>query len=211
MIFQQIETGGDRNFAYLVGDEKSGLAAAVDPAYRPERVLELAKENNLTIKYVINTHDHYDHSGGNDYILKNTGASLVGYGLRKPAISAGDGDELSLGELTIKMIHTPGHTTDSICILAENKLITGDTLFVGKVGGTGFGQDARQEYDSLHNKLMVLPDDVEVWPGHDVGVSPTSTIGNEKKTNPFLLRNSFESFLELKKNWLEYKRIHGID
>lgn len=211
MIFEQIKIGGDRNFAYLFGDEKSKLAAVVDPAFHPEKLLELAEKHGLKIKYAVNTHAHYDHSNGNDYIIKRTGARLVGYALRKPAMSIGDGDELSLGELKIKVVHTPGHTTDSICILADNKLMTGDTLFVGKVGGTGYGQDARQEYDSLHNKLMVLPDNVEVYPGHDYGVAPMSTIGNEKKTNPFLLRDSFEAFLELKKNWLEYKRIHGIE
>ena len=86
---------------------------------------------------------------------------------------------------------SPGHSTDSICILAAApgetaRLITGDTLFVGKVGGTGYGADARAEYDSLHKKLMTLPDETEVWPGHDYGVAPSSTIGNEKETNPFL-------------------------
>jgi glyoxylase-like metal-dependent hydrolase (beta-lactamase superfamily II) len=211
MIFEQILIGGDRNFAYLVGDERSRKAAVVDPAYHPEKLLEKAEKHSLKIKYVINTHDHYDHNSGNDYILKRTGADLVGYGLRKPAISIKDQEELLLGGLKIKFIYTPGHTSDSICILTENKLMTGDTLFVGKVGGTGFGQDARQEYDCLHKKLMVLPDEVEVWPGHDVGLAPSSTIGKEKKTNPFLLRESYESFLDLKKNWLEYKRIQGIE
>jgi glyoxylase-like metal-dependent hydrolase (beta-lactamase superfamily II) len=211
MIFEQIKIGGDRNFAYLVGNGKSKLAAVVDPAFHPEKLLELAEKHGLKIKYAVNTHAHYDHSNGNSYIIKRTGARLVGYGLREPAISVRDGDELPLGELTIKVIYTPGHTTDSICILVDNKLMSGDTLFVGKVGGTGYGQDARQEYDSLHNKLLVLPNNVEVWPGHDYGIAPMSTIGNEKKTNPFILRDSFESFLELKKNWLEYKRIHGIE
>jgi glyoxylase-like metal-dependent hydrolase (beta-lactamase superfamily II) len=111
---------------------------------------------------------------------------------------------------------TPGHTEDSICVLVKapgepGKLVTGDTLFVGKVGGTGYGDDARAEYDSLHEKLLRLPDDTEVWPGHDYGVAPSSTIGREKKTNPFLLCESFETFVELKRNWLRYKAEHGIE
>jgi glyoxylase-like metal-dependent hydrolase (beta-lactamase superfamily II) len=90
------------------------------------------------------------------------------------------------------------------------QLFTGDTLFVGKVGGTGYGDDAREEYDSLHQKLMTLPDDTVVWPGHDYGVAPQSTIGHEKETNPFILRPDFQSFVELKRNWLAYKAEHGI-
>ena len=90
------------------------------------------------------------------------------------------------------------------------KLITGDTLFVGKVGGTDYGEEARREYESLHRKLLTLPAETEVWPGHDVGVAPSSTIGHERRTNPFLLRRSFDEFVELKCSWLEYKREHGI-
>ena len=210
MIFKQIAIGGDRNFAYFIGEERSRLAAVVDPAYNPQRLVEIAGQQGMTVKYVLNTHGHSDHSNGNDFILKKTGATLVGKGVLSPGVSPRDGERLPLGVLTLQVIHTPGHTDDSICFLVQNKLITGDTLFVGKVGGTGFGNDARMEYDSIHNKLLKLPDDVEVYPGHDYGVAPTSTIDHEKKTNPFILRESFEAFLDLKKNWLEYKREHGI-
>ena len=88
--------------------------------------------------------------------------------------------------------------------------MTGDTLFVGKVGGTDFKEGARTQYASLHEKLMILPDDTEVWPGHDVGVAPSSTIGHERETNPFLLRKNFEEFVDLKRNWVAYKKEHGI-
>ena len=91
-----------------------------------------------------------------------------------------------------------------------NALFTGDTLFVGKVGGTDFGKQAKSEYDSLHNKILKLSDDIRIFPGHDYGVAPESTIGNEKKTNPFILCKDFESFVDLKRNWLEYKKKHGI-
>ena len=212
MIFEQIPVGGDRNFAYLIADEGTKQAAVVDPAFKPTEVLERAAAGNLEIAYLINTHGHYDHADGNDVILEKTKARLLAGG----GDGVADGKRFSLGEVELTIIHTPGHSTDSICVLAveagkPGKLVTGDTLFVGKVGGTGFGDDARAEYDSLHEKLMVLPEDTEVWPGHDVGVAPSSTIGHEKRTNPFLLRETFEDFVDLKRNWLEYKKKHGIE
>ncbi|MCP4547611.1 MAG: MBL fold metallo-hydrolase [bacterium] len=210
MIFEQIKTGGDRNFAYLVADEVSKEAAVIDPSFRPDRLLARAAELGLTIRYVINTHGHGDHSNGNGRMLAGTQATLVGHSVPSPGLAVNDGDELPLGEVTLKIIHTPGHTPDSICILAGDKLMTGDTLFVGKVGGTGFGDDARQEFRSLREKLLTLPDHIEVYPGHNVGVSPSSTIGAERADNPFLLRDTFESFLDLKMNWAEYKLEHKI-
>ncbi len=212
MIFEQIPVGGDRNFAYLIGDESSKQAAVVDPAYRPEQVLALATERGLDVVYLINTHDHHDHADGNEHVLAHTDAKLLSFA----AGSVADGQEISLGAVTLRFLHTPGHTPDSVCVLtseggAPGKLVTGDTLFVGKVGGTGLGDDARAEYDSLHGKLLALAEDTEVWPGHDVGVAPSSTIGQEKRSNPFLLRESFEDFVDLKRNWAEYKRQHGID
>ena len=124
-------------------------------------------------------------------------------------LTVNDGDVLNVGKIRLQVMYTPGHTIDSICILVGDELITGDTLFVGKVGGTGFGNDARQEYDSLH-RLMSLPAHIKVWPGHYYGVRPSSTIGDEMKENPFLLRKSFDSFVELKQNWAQYKKDHGI-
>lgn len=212
MIFEQISVGGDRNFAYLVADEKSRKAMIVDPAYDMEKILSLIDKYRLRVQYVVNTHGHYDHTQLSAEITSSTGAKLVGHesiaGLAKTGVR--DGDVLSLGSLDVRVFHTPGHTADSICLLAEDKLITGDTLFVGKVGGTSQESEARQEYDSLFNKLLRLPDNVEVWPGHDYGVQPNSTIGHERQTNPFLLRTSFEDFLDLKINWAQYKKEHGI-
>ncbi|MFH1144804.1 MAG: hydroxyacylglutathione hydrolase family protein [Candidatus Eisenbacteria bacterium] len=211
MIFEQIRVGGDRNFAYLIADEGARLAAVVDPAYRPELLLDRAGELGLEIRYLINTHGHADHAGGNPTILARTKALLLGGG---PS-GVPDRHAVALGRITLTLIHTPGHSDDSICVLvaepgSPGKLITGDTLFVGKVGGTDYEAGARGEYDSLHRKLMALPDDTEVWPGHDVGTAPHSTIGHERRTNPFLLRNTFEEFIDLKRDWLEYKRAHGI-
>jgi glyoxylase-like metal-dependent hydrolase (beta-lactamase superfamily II) len=121
-----------------------------------------------------------------------------------------DGATFPLGDLEIEILHTPGHTPDAICLYVGDAVFTGDTLFVGKVGGTDFGQGARAEYASLHEKLMALPEDTRVFPGHDYGTSAQSTIGAEKETNPFLVQPDFESFVDLKKNWDAYKREHGI-
>ena len=193
-------------------DGSSRQAAVIDPSGKPDTFLRRAERDNANIRWVIATHDHPDHTGGIVQIARKTGAQTV---FHESAYAAGDrkvkhGDKLALGDTELEILHTPGHSTDSICILVGDAVITGDTLFVGKVGGTGFGDDAKEEYDSLHNVLMRLPDRIHVFPGHDYGVAPESTIGDERKTNPFLLRPDFDSFLELKKNWLEYKRIHGI-
>ncbi len=211
MIFEQIRVGGDRNFAYLIGDEASKEGAVVDPSYNPTLVLERCATHGLEVKYLINTHGHIDHTNGNDHVMAQISPAFLAWD--QP--NAGDGQTLSLGEVELTFLHTPGHTEDSLCVLARQagtpgKLVTGDTLFVGKVGGTDLGEGARLEYDSLHKKVMTLPDDTEVWPGHDYGVAPDSTIGHERKTNPFLLRDTFESFVDLKRNWAEYKKEHGI-
>ena len=110
----------------------------------------------------------------------------------------------------MSFIHTPGHSPDSMCVLVNNNLVSGDTLFVGKVGGTASPEEARVEFESL-KRLMVLEDSINVWPGHDYGVRPSSTIGEERQTNPFCLRlNNFDDFLWLKVNWLAYKEEHNI-
>ena len=187
MIFEQIKVGYD-NFVYLIADEKSGYAALIDPSFEPEKILMKAEKGNLEIKYLINTHSHYDHTNGNDYILKNTSAVLLGFNKKPPAVSIKDNEKLELGKLNLTFIHTPGHTPDSICILTKNKIVSGDTLFVGTIGKTGFGNDARLMFQSI-----------QVYPGHDYGPFISSTIGNENKNNPFLKVNSFDLFLKLKK------------
>ncbi|MFC2083509.1 hydroxyacylglutathione hydrolase family protein [Bacteroidota bacterium] len=213
MIVKQFHNGGDRNFGYLIADESTKLAVIIDPSFSPDLILNFSQENGYKIEYVLNTHNHYDHTNGNEIIEKNTGIRPLLYGDTEPktGIEISDGAQLPLGSLNIVIIHTPGHTEDSISIHIADALFSGDTLFVGKVGGTGFGKDAKAEYDSLHNKLLKLPDSTRVFPGHNYGVSPESTIQKEKKTNPFLIRPDFDSFVELKKNWLEYKRVHRIE
>ncbi|MBM3705262.1 MAG: MBL fold metallo-hydrolase [Actinobacteria bacterium] len=213
MIFKQLQSGGDRNYAYIIASQDTRECAVVDPSPDPSAVIKAVREEGLKVKYLINTHLHFDHSGGNDYFLKINSnfnaASIVPVNCSSNTRVA-DGTILNLGELKLEIIHTPGHTMDSICVKVQDKLITGDTLFVGKVGGTYSEHEAIAEFESL-KKIMKLAPGTGVWPGHDYGVSPSSTIGAELEGNPFIKRLSdFNEFLLLKRNWAQYKKEHGI-
>jgi glyoxylase-like metal-dependent hydrolase (beta-lactamase superfamily II) len=212
MHIKQFRTGGDRNFGYLVADEQAGAAAIIDPSYAPERIVQYAREHQYDVRYVFSTHDHSDHTNGNRKVEELTGRRALLYQDQDPetGVVVQDGARLPLGALEITILHTPGHTHDAICLYVGDAVFTGDTLFVGKVGGTDYGEGARQEYDSLHRKLLALPKETRVFPGHDVGVDPESTIAHERETNPFLLQPDYEAFVHLKRNWAAYKREHGI-
>ncbi|TCD48064.1 hydroxyacylglutathione hydrolase family protein [Chlorobium sp. N1] len=212
LTVRQIRVGGDRNFAYLAADPETGEAFALDPSFDPQSVVRAARDEGFRLRYVFCTHDHSDHTSGNDEIRRLTGLEplLYGYLCPETGLTVEDGARFPLGRLSVEIIHTPGHTPDSICLYSDGNLFTGDTLFVGKVGGTATDEDARQEYDSLTSRLMAFPPETKVWPGHDYGTSPSSDIGTQRSTNPFLTRPGFEAFLELKRNWAAYKREHGI-
>ena len=138
------------------------------------------------------------------------GEEAVGGALVGAVGLAATGERLPLGGNALHILATPGHTPDSICILWRERLLTGDTLFVGKVGGTDLHSGARAEHESLFGTIARLDPRTEVWPGHDYGLAPSSSVGRELATNPFLLRPDFAAFLDLKANWAEYKRLHGI-
>jgi len=218
ICFLQLHLGGDRNFSYLIGDYLSGEAAAIDPGFSPDRFREEADRHRLRIKYILVTHGHEDHGAAADDLARMTGAALYAgekEGVRN-ALGLNDGDRLALGNRLVSVLATAGHTVGHVCYLFENRLMTGDLLFCGKVGGTGAyfpGSSARQEWDSLQ-KIMGLPDSCMIFPGHDYfggeGSMPYSTIGYERKNNPFLLCGNFEEFQNLKENWAAYKTEHGI-
>ena len=212
MFIKAFQTGGDRNLGYLIADEASRLAAVVDPSYDPTSIARFAADTGYQVVLAFNTHDHHDHTNGNAQFEKETGIRPLKYGDVAPetATTLKHGATFALGSLSVQIIHTPGHTQDSVCLLIGDALFTGDTLFVGKVGGTDLDAGARAEYASLHDRLLALPDETRVFPGHDVGVAPSSTIGHERETNPFLLQPDVASFIELKRNWAEYKKEHGI-
>jgi hydroxyacylglutathione hydrolase len=198
MYFKQVKQQGD-NFSYIIADENSKEAAVVDPSYNGKTLTKLAKDQNFTVKYVINTHEHGDHTADNQTVKSNLGAKIVAHisSRIKKDISVVDGDTLTVGKVAIKIIHTPGHTPDGICLLVDDKILTGDTLFVGECGRTDLpGGSAKDMYNSLFQKLMKLDDHVEVYPGHDYGSAPHSTIGIERKTNYVLQPRSIEEFLD---------------
>lgn len=212
MIFEQIETGGDRNFGYLIGDSDTGIAALVDPSPDPKPCLAALEKHSLSLEMVINTHGHSDHTSGNAFLKEKTRCNIVAHTLAPFGDIRVDDSHpsLALGNLILSFLHTPGHTPDSICVHVKDELVTGDTLFVGKIGGTSTRKEAETEFQSLRI-LMEMEPHIRVWPGHDYGVAKSSTIGHEQETNPFLLcLDDFSAFYWLKQNWADYKLRHGI-
>ncbi|HEY5674607.1 MAG TPA: MBL fold metallo-hydrolase [Malonomonas sp.] len=205
MILESLPTGPLQVNCYIVGCETTRQAAVIDPGGDVPQILALLQRHNLQLQMVINTHGHFDHIGGNNQLLVATGAKLLlhqadsqllasaarhaaAYGMKtdsspEPQRLLKGGEQLQLGELSIDVIHTPGHTPGGICLLIENQLIVGDTLFAGSIGRTDLpGGDHQQLINSIREKLLILPDATEAHPGH----GPSTTIGREKLHNPFL-------------------------
>jgi hydroxyacylglutathione hydrolase len=211
MIFEQIDAGGDRNFCYLIADEASRQCAVVDPGYDTAKLAARVQELGYDVTYVLNTHGHHDHIAGNDVFRKGD-TKLAAYkeAASNPDIPLDHGSELRLGDLTISALFTPGHYLDSMCFLVGDKLMTGDTLFVGCIGGTRDRDNAQTQFHSLFDVILKLDDAIAVCPGHDYGEKPISSIGDERRTNPFLQRTDFADFTWLKEHWEEYKAEHGL-
>ncbi|HSK12513.1 MAG TPA: MBL fold metallo-hydrolase, partial [Phnomibacter sp.] len=221
MKIEQIYTGCLAQGAYYI--ESDGEAAVIDPLREVQPYIEKAEKGNAKIKYVFETHFHADFVSGHLDLSQKTGAPIVFGPTAKPgfdAIVAEDGQEFKLGKATVKVIHTPGHTMESTCYLLidengkETGLFSGDTLFIGDVGRPDLAQkviaDLTQEklaahlYDSLHNKIIPLNDDIIVYPAHGAGSAcgknmskeTTDTLGNQKKTNYALQPMSKEAFIK---------------
>ncbi len=208
MDVRQIYLSQMANFCYLIGDVATQNAAVIDPAFEPQKILQAAKDAGYTITHVINTHGHSDHTSGNAAIIDATGAALCihqadadqvvklltralsrvmgGKGSPRPDCLLVDNDVIRIGRTELKVLHTPGHTKGSICLYAPGHVFTGDTLFVEAVGRTDLpGGSMRQLLDSVRKKIYTLPDETRVWPGHDYGPTPFSTVGHERRNNPF--------------------------
>jgi hydroxyacylglutathione hydrolase len=166
LVFEQIRSGGDRNFGYLLGDRDAGTAVLVDPSYSPEAFVQRARDQKLSVSHVVNTHGHPDHLNGNETAVALTGARVAAHPRCPctPGVPLGDGHELTVGSLRLRAIHVPGHAEDHLVLYepAWEILMTGDLLFVGKVGGTATDADARTEWHSLQRLLATVPDTATV-------------------------------------------------
>jgi glyoxylase-like metal-dependent hydrolase (beta-lactamase superfamily II) len=212
LVFEQIRAGGDRNFGYLLGDRPARRAVLIDPSYSPEAFVARAADQGLTVSHVINTHGHPDHINGNARVVEMTGALIAAHSLLHPDVALEDGQRLGIGDLTLRCFYVPGHCADHLALYEEKNrlLLTGDLLFVGKVGGTSSDDDARAEWKSLQRLVTEVPDAATVWPGHDYGARPSSTMALEKSTNPFLLCRDVHDFLQLKASWPSFKKEYGL-
>jgi glyoxylase-like metal-dependent hydrolase (beta-lactamase superfamily II) len=199
MFFKQVQQHGD-NFSYIIADDTTREAAVVDSSFNAGEIARILKAENLKLKYVMNTHNHSDHTAGNAELRSTFKTVTVAHKLSgiNTDVKVDDGDIIHIGSIPVKIIHTPGHTPDGICLLVDNqKLLTGDTLFVGECGRTDMpGGNSKNMYNSLFNKILKLNDDVEVYPGHDYGPKPSSTIGEEKRSNYTLEPRSLAEFIE---------------
>jgi glyoxylase-like metal-dependent hydrolase (beta-lactamase superfamily II) len=209
MIVKQFEVGSLAVFCYLVGDEETKEALFIDPADDTDRLISEAKSNGLSkIKYIVNTHSHVDHVMGNAEMVKKTGAKIIIHEKDAPSITrippdfmmmfravpspppdilVKEGDIIQVGEIKLRVIHTPGHSPGGMSLYMDGMVFTGDTLFVGSVGRTDFPESSWEEMESsIRKKLYVLPGDTIVFPGHNYGPTPTSTIQYERRHNPFV-------------------------
>ena len=212
LIFEQIRAGGDRNFGYLLGDRSAQVAVLIDPSYSPDVFVDRAREQGLKVTHIVNTHGHSDHVNGNGRARELTGAPIAAHPSLQPDVPLDDGRELAVGAWRLLITHVPGHSPDHLILyeVTNELLVTGDLLFVGKVGGTGTREEAEIEWNSLRRLLRQTPDTATVWPGHDYGIRPSSTLALERKTNPFLLCRTLDEFLTLKADWAAVKQRLGL-
>jgi len=189
-----------QNFAYLVVDEESREAMAVDSGWETDPIVKLASEGEMRVKYVCATHGHYDHVKTMGRLAAELGAVTVAFEGSEvnPKVRVGDADTLKLGGSDVVVMHTPGHTEDSVCYYDGSHLLTGDTLFVDAWGRTDLpGGSAAKLFLSLHDVIMVLPESTVVYPGHDYGETPFRTLGEEARKNPALRARTVEEFKRL--------------
>ena len=205
MKVEKLVVGEMQANCYLVWDEQSKEAVVIDPGGDPDTIIDAISRNSLKVIHIINTHGHVDHVEANDLIRQKTGATLLihsadvsllqdlelnlsqalgrGKNFLPPTKALEDKDKLKLNGFELEVLHTPGHTPGSICLYGDKSLFSGDTLFAGGVGRTDLpGGNFRQLKDSLEHKILKLSDEVVVYPGH----GPNTTIGKERRDNPFL-------------------------
>ena len=218
LVLKQTELGPMMNFIYLIGCTETREAAVIDPAWDVPAILRLAQESDLRISRILITHGHPDHINGLEELLEATDARVymhadeINY-TREVAARfrvatdfmnrrsgnfqpISDGEEILVGRLPVQFLHTPGHTPGSQCFLVEKNLVSGDTLFINACGRVDLpGGDPEKMWWSLNRKLAALDDDTVLYPGHNYADRPVSTLGDEKRTNPYLQYKSVSQFL----------------
>lgn len=186
------------NFVYLLVDPESREGLVVDSGWETEPLVKAAEEAGAKVKFVVATHEHFDHVSTLRELSQRLAAKVVAH-TNSPIdcdIRVGDGEELRLGRKGVRVLHTPGHTEDSICLYDRREVFTGDTLFIGTVGR--FDRERSEAiYRSLHDVILKLPDNTVLYPGHNYGDVPFRTLREERSTNPFLLTRDLRSFLSL--------------
>jgi glyoxylase-like metal-dependent hydrolase (beta-lactamase superfamily II) len=218
LYLKQMELGPMQNFIYLVGDRAARQCVVVDPAWEIDTIVDTAQRDDMTIVGALVTHTHQDHVGGSladwgmpgripgvEELLEKVPAKVYVHkaereflhGLGSDLVRVDNHDTLAVGALTIRFLHTPGHTPGSQCFLVDDRLVSGDTLFIGACGRTDLpGGDPTEMYYSLTQRLAALPDDTILLPGHNYG-GPSSTIGAEKRRNVFMRSTSLGEFLRM--------------
>jgi hydroxyacylglutathione hydrolase len=202
LAIEQIKIGFD-NFSYVIYCPINKKAAIVDPGLDATRTLQFMASKKLTLEYILITHHHSDHSADCKRIkslfpqAKIVASEADGKKLTlKPDIVVSDGSQLKIGAIRVDFLVTPGHTPGGICIIVDNEaVLTGDTLFIGDCGRTDLpGGNLAQMYASLHEKIMPLPDELIVYPGHDYGEKPFDSLGNQKRSNKTLTTKTLKDF-----------------
>jgi len=206
VYLKQLELGPMQNFIYLIGDPATREAAVVDPGWEVPAILQAAEQDGYRITRAIVTHHHFDHVMGLPELLKTVDvpvhvhredASLVKIepGNRK---AVAGGDVITVGRVPIQLIHTPGHTAGSQCLLVDGRLFSGDTLFIRSCGRCDFPDSSpRALFETLSTRLKPLDDETILCPGHNYADTPTARFGDEKQHNPFLAAPTLEQFLSL--------------
>jgi hydroxyacylglutathione hydrolase len=214
LYFKQIEIGPMQNYVYLIGSTETRKVAVVDAAWEIDTILKIAQQDEMEITHAFVTHTHADHVGGGfagmeidgvTELLEKCKAKVVVHkaeaefikGLSSSdMIKTDNGDKVDIGGIEVQLMHTPGHTPGSQCFLVDNRVVSGDTLFIDACGRVDFpGGNPEQMYHSLTQKLMALPDDMILFPGHNYAPLKHATMGEQKKTNPYLKFSSLKQFL----------------
>ena len=195
VIVDQIRVGPMANFVYLVVDRQTKEAMVVDSGWETGPILEAAQVAGAKVSYAVATHGHFDHVSTLREVADKLDAKVVAH--ESSSIDCDlrvrDRQSLNLGESEVRILYTPGHTEDGLCLQVGNAVFTGDTLFVGTIGRFD-RRDAKAMYESLYNVILGLPASTEMYPGHDYGDVPHRNLGDERASNPYLVARELRDF-----------------